>query len=194
MPGRASGAERAAGRDRRTGGRGRAAARARARRRPAGGRSPGARGRAVPPRPHPRGGPGRAGPAARGAPCSWRWRGGWPRCPSCSRSPRSSTCRWSTQSRIRRSGGGSWGCSGAPPTRRALIGDYALVNALLTAALRLVDPADDGHAGRGAHRPPRRPVQPGAAGGGGRGVPRDRRSCARPRWSARTRRPCRCAA
>ena len=30
----------------------------------------------------------------------------------------------------------------------ALIGDYALVNALLAAALRLVDPADDRHADR----------------------------------------------
>ena len=75
-------------------------------------------------------------------PCSWPSPGGWPRRRSCSRSLQSSTCRSSTKSTTRRSGGGSWRCCGGPPTRRALIGDYALVNALLTAALRLVDPAD----------------------------------------------------
>ena len=36
--------------------------------------------------------------------CSWRWRADWLRCPSCSRSPPSSTCRWSTRSTMRRSG------------------------------------------------------------------------------------------
>ena len=56
----------------------------------------------------------------------------------------------------------------------ALIGEYALVNALLTAALRADRARGDRHVDRGAHRPPRRPVQPGAAGRGGRGVPRDR--------------------
>ena len=35
-------------------------------------------------------------------------------------------------------------------------------------------PGRDRHARRGAHRPPRRAVLPGAAGGGGRGVPHDR--------------------
>ena len=72
----------------------------------------------------------------------------------------------------RRAGGAS--CCVAPPTRRRLIGDYALVHALLAAALRLVEPGETATLDRGAHRPPRRPVQPGAPGGGGRGVPRDR--------------------
>ena len=35
-------------------------------------------------------------------------------------------------------------------------------------------PGRDRHAGRGAHRPPRRAVQPGPPGRGGRGVPHDR--------------------
>ena len=55
-------------------------------------------------------------------------------------------------------------------------------------------PGRDRHAGRGAHRPPCRAVRPGAPGGGGRGVPHDRAAVPPPRWSARTRRRCRCAA
>ena len=56
----------------------------------------------------------------------------------------------------------------------ALIGDYALVNALLAARAAADRPGRDRHADRGAHRPPRRPVQPGAPGRGRRGVPHDR--------------------
>ena len=55
-----------------------------------------------------------------------------------------------------------------------LIGDYALVNALLAGALRLIDAGGYRHADRGAHRPARRAVQPGAPGGGRRGLPHDR--------------------
>ena len=55
---------------------------------------PGAqRGGAVPPRPHPRGRSCAGWTRGGAAPCSWRWRGGWPGCRSCSRSPPSSTCR-----------------------------------------------------------------------------------------------------
>ena len=118
VSGRASRAEPAADRHRRAGRRGGAAAGARPRRGPAGGGARGARGGAVPPRPHPRGDPGAGWIRSGDAPCSWRWRGGWPRCRSCSRSRRSSTCRWSTRSTTPRSGVGWWGCCGAPPTRR----------------------------------------------------------------------------
>ncbi len=52
-----------------------------------------------------------------GAPCSWAWRGGWPRCRNCSRSRPGSTCRWPTRSKIPRSGVRWPGCCGAPPAR-----------------------------------------------------------------------------
>ena len=55
-----------------------------------------------------------------------------------------------------------------------LTGDYALANALLTAALAVVDPGETAHARRGPHRPSRRALLPGTAGGSGRGVPHDR--------------------
>ena len=84
---------------------------------PAGGGARGTSGGAVPARPDPRGGPGRAGPATGGAPCSWPWRGGWRRCRSCSRSRPSSTCRWSARSLTPPSGARWWGCCGAPPAR-----------------------------------------------------------------------------
>ena len=108
------------------------------------------------------------------ASCNWPWRGGWPRRRSCSRSRLSSTCRWSTRSTTPRSGEPWWGCCGAPPTRRALIGDHALVNALLVRRAAARRPGRDRHAGRGAHRPARRPVRHGAPGRGGRGIPHHR--------------------
>ena len=193
MSGRASRAEPAAGRDRRAGGRGRTAARARARRRP-------------------------AGDGARGAPAV-RFRhdrireailGGLdPR--------RRRTLQLDVARRLaavpelfavaaeqylpvvddvddpaeRRV---VVGLLRRAADQAALIGDYALVDALLAAALRLVDPADaatvvEVRTGRHAAL-----FGLGAAGRGGRGVPRRSRSCARPRWTARTRRRCRCAA
>ena len=94
----------------------------------------------------------------------------------------------------RRAASGWWSCCGAPPTGARSLADHALVDTLLGAALPLVDPRRDRHARRGAHRPPCRPVQPRTAGRGGRGVPHASSSCARPRWSARTRRRCRSAA
>ena len=142
MPGRAGGAEPAAGRDRRAGGRGRAAAGARARRRPAGDGARRAPSGAVPPRPDPRGGPARAGPAAAARPAAGdgaaagrgagalRGRGG------------AVPAGASTPSTTRRSAAGSVGLLRRAADQATLIGDHALVNALLTAALRLVDPAD----------------------------------------------------
>ncbi len=55
--------------------------------------------------------------ATGGALCSWRWRGGWPGCRSCSRSRRSSTCRWPMRSMMPWSGARWWGCCGVPPAR-----------------------------------------------------------------------------
>ena len=52
------------------------------------------------------------------AACSWRWRGGWPACRSCSRSLRSCTSRWSTPSTTPRSAVRRCGCCAGPPTRR----------------------------------------------------------------------------
>ena len=75
-----------------------------------------------------------------------------------------------------------------------LIGDYALVYTLLTAALAGGRPGRDHDARRGARRPSRRALQPGAAGGGGRGVPHDRTAVPWPYWTARTRRRRRCTA
>ena len=176
------------------GGRGGAGAGARAGRGAAGGRARGAAGGAVPPRPDPRGGAGRAGSAAAARRCSWRWRGGWPGCRSCSRWRPSSTCRSSTRSTDAAERRQVVGLLRRAADQAGLIGDYALVSALLGAAVRLVDPAETGHAGRAAHRPARRAVQRGPPGRGRRGVPGDRRRWARPRRSARTRRRCRCAA
>ena len=154
--------------------RGGAGAGARARRGPAGGRARGAGGGAVSPRPHPRGHPGAGWTRSGDAPCSWPWRGGWPRCRSCSRSRPSSTCRWPTRSRIPRSARRVVGLLRRAADQAALIGDYALVNALLARGAAADRPGRDRHAGRGAHRPARRPVQHRAPGGGRRGVPHHR--------------------
>jgi hypothetical protein len=78
------------------------------------------------------------------ASCGWPSPGASPRCRSCSRPRPSSTCRWRTRSTTRPSGATRWVCCAAPPSQAALIGDHALVEALLAAALRLVDPADTG--------------------------------------------------
>ena len=129
-----------------------------------------------------------------GARCSWRWRGGWPSVPELFAvaaeqylpvvdAVDDAAERRRVVGLLRRAA-----------DQAGLIGDYALVNALLAAALRLIDPGETRHAGRGAHRPPRRAVQPGAAGRGGRGVPHDRAAVSHRGASARTRRRCRCAA
>ena len=83
----------------------------------------------------------RAGRAA-AAPGSWRWPVGWPRVPELFAVAAEQYLPVADAVDEPGSGGGWWSCCGGPPTRRALIGDYALVNALLTAALPLVDPAD----------------------------------------------------
>ena len=76
----------------------------------------------------------------------------------------------------------------------ALIGDYALVNALLTSALRLVDPAD------AATVVEVRTRRHAALFSLGRLEEADEEyrsidgAGVRPRWTARTRRRCRCAA
>ena len=118
VPGRASRAEPAAGRHRRAGGRGGTGAGARPGRRPAGGGARGASGGAVPPRPDPRGGPGRAGPAAAAHPAAGHGAAAGRRAGVVRGRGRSSTCRWSTRSTTPRSGVRWWGCCGAPPTRR----------------------------------------------------------------------------
>ena len=115
---------------------------ARPRRGPAGGGARGASGGAVPPRPDPRGGPGRAGPAAAARPAAGHGAAAGRRCRSCSRSRPSSTCRWSTRSTMPRSGAQVVGLLRRAAGQATLIGDYALVNALLAAALRLVDPGE----------------------------------------------------
>ena len=78
-----------------------------------------------------------------GAPCSWRWRGGWPPCRSCSRSRQSSTCRSSTRSAI-------------PTERRAVVGLLRRAADQARADRRL--PAGERAAGgrAAAHRPARR--------------------------------------
>ena len=75
-----------------------------------------------------------------------------------------------------------------------LTGDYALVNALLTAALRVVAAGEAQTAGRAAFGPSRRALLPRAIGGGGPTCTRRSCNCARPCLTARTRRRCRCAA
>jgi AAA ATPase domain/Protein kinase domain len=63
-----------------------------------------------------------------------------------------------------------------PPRRRPGHADRRLCAGQRAAGRRAAAdrPGRDRHARRSAHRLPRRPLQPGASGGGGRGVPRDR--------------------
>ena len=136
----------------------------------------------------------RAGPAAAARPAAGAWRGGWPRVPelfAVAAEQYLPVVDAVDDAAERRQVVGL--------LRRAA--DQARVDRRLRAGERAAGrraaadrPGRDRHAGRGAHRPPRRAVQPGAPGGGGRGVPHDRAAVRRPRWSARTRRRCRCAA
>ena len=112
-------------------------------------------------------------PAAAAQPAAGAWRGGWPQVPELFAVAAEQYLpvvdavddadeRRQVVGLLRRAA-----------DQAAVIGDYALVNALLAAALRLVDPARPPR-WSSCNRPPRRPVQPGAPGRGRRGVPRDR--------------------
>ena len=90
-----------------------------------------------------------------GTPCSWPWHGGWRPCRSCSRPRRSSTCPPSARSLDAAERRQVVGLLRRAAGQATLNGDYALVNALLTAALPAVDPGDTAalaevHAGRHA--------------------------------------------
>ena len=78
-----------------------------------------------------------------GTPCSWPWRGGWRDVPelfAVAAEQYLPVADAVDDPAERRAGGAS--CCAAPPTRPRLTGDYALVNGLLAAALRLIDPAE----------------------------------------------------
>ena len=97
--------------------------------------------------------------------------------------------------RRHRCGGAPAGGGAAAPRRRPSQVDRGIRPGERAAGRRATAdrPGGDRHADRGAHRPPRRLVQPGAPRRGGRGVPHDR-AAVRHRSDAPTRRPCRCAA
>ena len=170
------------------------AAGARPGRGPAGGGARGASGGAVPPRPPPRGASCAGWTRSGGAPCSWRWRGGWPRVPELFAvaaeqylpvvdAVDDAAERRQVVRLLRRAA-----------DQATLIGDHALVNALLAAALRLIDP------GETATLVEVRTGRHAALYSLGRLEEADEeyrtidQLVPAPRWSARTRRRCRCAA
>ena len=160
---------------------------------PAGGGARGAPGGAVPARPDPRGGPGRAGAGAAARPAAGHGTAAGRGAGVVRGRGRAVPARRRRGRRRRRAAPGG---RAAAPRRRPGHADRGLRAGACAADGRACGgrPGRDRDARRGARRPSRRPLWPGTAGASGRGIPHDRKAVPRQRRTARTRRRSRCAA